>query len=91
MTLFTIAGQWHAPNWTADGKYFVSDLDGSLYRIPVSGANIGKPEKIFGDPEIDPHQRSCPLMGRQADRHHGYHAAATEEYAECGGIFTTRS
>jgi TolB protein len=51
-TLFTIEGEWHAPNWTADGKYVVSDMGGSLYRIPVSGANKGKPEKIYGDPKI---------------------------------------
>lgn len=51
-SLFTIEGEWHAPNWTADGKYVVCDLGGALYRIPVSGANIGKPEKIYGDPKI---------------------------------------
>ena len=45
-TLFTIDGEWHAPNWTPDGKYIVSDMGGSLYRIPVSGADSGKPEKI---------------------------------------------
>ncbi len=50
--LFTIEGEWHAPNWTADGKYVVCDLGGGLYRIPVSGANMGKPEKIYGDPKI---------------------------------------
>jgi TolB protein len=44
--LFTVEGEWHAPNWAADGKYFVSDMGGSLYRIPVSGANNGTPEKI---------------------------------------------
>jgi TolB protein len=46
-TLFTIDGEWHAPNWTADGKYIVSDLGNALYRIPVSGADRGKPEKIY--------------------------------------------
>ncbi|HWE85245.1 MAG TPA: hypothetical protein VG267_09900 [Terracidiphilus sp.] len=46
-TLFTIDGEWHAPNWTPDGMYIVSDMGGSLYRIPVSGANSGKPEKIY--------------------------------------------
>jgi TolB protein len=45
-TAFTIEGEWHAPNWTADGKYVVSDMGGDLYRIPVSAANSGKPEKI---------------------------------------------
>lgn len=45
--LFTIEGEWHAPNWTADGKYIVSDMGNALYRIPVSGADRGKPEKIF--------------------------------------------
>lgn len=45
-TLFTVDGEWHAPNWTADGKYLVSDMGGALYRIPVHGANAGKPEKI---------------------------------------------
>ena len=49
-TVFTVEGEWHAPNWTADGKYFVCDMGGSIYRIPMSGANMGKPEKIYGDP-----------------------------------------
>ncbi len=47
-TLFTVEGEWHAPNWTPDGKYIVSDMGGSLYRIPVSGAGMGTPEKIYG-------------------------------------------
>jgi TolB protein len=51
-TLFTIEGEWHAPNWTSDGKYVVSDMVGSIYRIPMSGPNLGKPEKIFGDPKV---------------------------------------
>ena len=50
--LFTIEGEWHAPNWTSDGKYVVSDMGGSIYRIPMSGANIGKPEKVYGDPNV---------------------------------------
>ena len=29
-TLFTIEGEWHAPNWTTDGKYVVSDMGGSI-------------------------------------------------------------
>jgi len=45
-TLFTIDGEWHAPNWTPKGQYIVSDMGGELYRIPVSGSNAGKPEKI---------------------------------------------
>ncbi|HTX75200.1 MAG TPA: hypothetical protein VMD29_03265 [Terracidiphilus sp.] len=45
--LFTIDGEWHAPNWTADGKYIVSDMGNALYRIPVSGVDKGKPEKIY--------------------------------------------
>jgi TolB protein len=49
-TVFTVEGEWHAPNWTADGMYFVCDMGGSIYRIPMSGANMGKPEKIYGDP-----------------------------------------
>jgi TolB protein len=50
--LVTIEGEWHAPNWTSDGKSVVSDMGGSIYRIPMSGANIGKPEKIYGDPKV---------------------------------------
>lgn len=45
-TLFTVDGEWHAPNWTRDGMYLVADMGGGLYRIPVSGANQGVPEKI---------------------------------------------
>jgi Tol biopolymer transport system component len=44
--LFTVEGEWHAPNWTPDGEYIVSDMGGSLYRISVSGGNAGRPEKI---------------------------------------------
>jgi hypothetical protein len=40
-TLFTIEGEWHAPNWTPDGMYIVSDMGSDLYRVPVSGANRG--------------------------------------------------
>ena len=47
-TLFSIEGEWHAPNWTHDGEYLVSDMGGGLYRIPMSGPNRGKPEKIYG-------------------------------------------
>lgn len=46
-TLFTLDGEWHAPNFTSDGKYIVSDMGNALYRIPVSGAAKGKPEKIY--------------------------------------------
>jgi TolB protein len=46
-TLFTIDGEWHAPNWTPDGMYIVSDMGGALYRIPASGANRGKLEKMM--------------------------------------------
>lgn len=46
-TLFTIQGDWNTPNWTPDGKYLISDTDGALYRIPVSGVGKGKPEKIY--------------------------------------------
>ncbi len=51
-TLFTIEGEWHAPNWTSDGKYVFADMAGSIYCIPVSGNNLGKPEKIYGDPKV---------------------------------------
>ena len=45
-TIFTVDGEFHAPNWTPDGKYIVSDMGGELYRIAVSGDKAGKPEKI---------------------------------------------
>ena len=45
-SMLTAEGEWHAPNWTPDGKYIISDMGGDLYRIPVSGAQGGKPEKI---------------------------------------------
>jgi len=35
-----------------DGKYIVCDMGGSLYRIPMSGANRGKPEKIYGSQKM---------------------------------------
>ena len=45
-TIFTVDGEFHAPNWTPDGRYIVSDMGGELYRIAVSGDKAGKPEKI---------------------------------------------
>jgi TolB protein len=51
-TLFTLDGEWHAPNFTADNKYIVSDMGNALYRIPVSGAGKGKPEKIYASPDM---------------------------------------
>jgi TolB protein len=51
-TLFSMEGEWHAPNWTPDGKYIISDMGGVLYRIAVSGANRGKPERIYGSPQM---------------------------------------
>ena len=65
-TLFTIKGEWHAPNWTSDGRYIISDMGGALYRIPVSGANKGKPEKIYASQHMiatNDHARSWD--GRQ--------------------------
>ena len=50
--LFTVEGEWHAPNWTADGVYLVCDMGFELYRIPVSGENKGNPEKIYRNPTL---------------------------------------
>lgn len=50
--LFTLEGEWHAPNWTPDGMYIVSDMGNALYRIPLSGAAKGKPEKIYASPNM---------------------------------------
>jgi Tol biopolymer transport system component len=50
--LFALDGEWHAPNWTPDGKYIVSDMGNALYRIPVSGADRGKPEKIYASASL---------------------------------------
>ena len=50
--LFSLEGEWHAPNWSPDGRYLVSDMGGSLYRIPMSGAERGEPEKIYASPKM---------------------------------------
>ena len=39
-TIFTIEGEWHAPNWTTDGKYVVSDMGGSIVGIAAAGAMV---------------------------------------------------
>lgn len=65
-TLFTIEGEWHAPNWTPDGEYIVSDMGGDLYRAPVSGANSGKPEKInVGQKMIATNDHALSWDGKQ--------------------------
>jgi TolB protein len=51
-TLFIIEGEWHAPNPSPDGNYIVSDMGGALYRIPMDGANKGKPEKIYENEKV---------------------------------------
>ncbi len=50
--LFSLEGEWHAPNWSADGLFFISDMGGSLYRIPLQGANRAKPEKIDANSKL---------------------------------------
>lgn len=51
-TLFTVRGEWHAPNWAPNGRYIVSDMGGALYRIPISGGDKGKPEMIYANPHV---------------------------------------
>ena len=51
-TLFTIRGEWHAPNWAPNDRYIVSDMGGALYRIPISGGDKGKPEMIDANPHV---------------------------------------
>jgi TolB protein len=38
-----IVGHFEAPNWSRDGKYFLYNQDGHIYKLPVTG---GKPEVI---------------------------------------------
>ncbi len=65
-TTFIIDGEWHAPNWTPDGKCIVSDMGGDLYRIPVSGAHAGTPEKInVGDKINATNDHALSWDGRQ--------------------------
>lgn len=45
-TVFTADGTWECPSWTRDGKYLISNMGGSLYRIPIDGDKTGAPEKI---------------------------------------------
>ena len=45
-TIFSADGQWECPVWTRDGKYLISNMGGSLYRIPVEGDKTGAPERI---------------------------------------------
>jgi len=44
--ILTVDGQFHAPNYTMDGKYLISDMGGELYRIPLHGDTAGPAEKI---------------------------------------------
>jgi TolB protein len=65
-TLFSIDGEWHAPNWTVDGRYIVSDMSNSLYRIPVGGPYRGKPEKIdMGKANILTNDHALSWDGKQ--------------------------
>ena len=45
-TVFTADGTWECPSWTRDGKYLISNMGGSLYRIPIDGDKTGAPKKI---------------------------------------------
>jgi Tol biopolymer transport system component len=38
-----IVGHFEAPNWSRDGKYFLYNQDGRIYKLPVTG---GKPEVL---------------------------------------------
>jgi len=41
--VFTADKHFEAPNWSKDGKYFLFNSDGHIFRLPVSG---GEPEEI---------------------------------------------
>src|SRR3989441_719454 len=43
-------GIWEAPNWSRDGRFLLSNSNGKLYRIPVSGAPA--PEAVNLDPSL---------------------------------------
>jgi hypothetical protein len=60
-------------------------MGGSIYRIPMSGTNIGKPEKIYGDPKVLLTNDHALSWTQQADRRHRYLAAIAEKHAKCGG------
>jgi len=58
-TVFTGDGTWECPSWTRDGKYLISNMGGSLYRIPIEGDRTSAPEKIT--------DRSAPRSDLQSD------------------------
>jgi TolB protein len=49
MVIYEKAGRFEAPNWMPDGKKLLFNMDGSLYKIPVTGGEIEKLNTDFAD------------------------------------------
>jgi Tol biopolymer transport system component len=55
MIIFEKAGRFEAPNWMPDGKKLLFNMDGLLYKIPVTGGEIEKLNTGFADRNNNDH------------------------------------
>jgi len=55
MVIYEKAGRFEAPNWMPDGKKLLFNMDGSLYKIPVTGGEIEKLNTGFADRNNNDH------------------------------------
>ena len=49
IVIYEKAGRFEAPNWMPDGKKLLFNMDGSLFKIPVTGGAIEKLNTDFAD------------------------------------------
>lgn len=55
MVIYEKPGRFEAPNWMPDGKQLLFNMDGSLYKIPVTGGALVKLNTGFADRNNNDH------------------------------------
>ena len=55
LIIYEKQGRFEAPNWMPDGKKLLFNMDGSFYKIPVTGGEIEKLNTGFADRNNNDH------------------------------------
>jgi Tol biopolymer transport system component len=64
-TLYSADAVFEAPNWSADGKYLLTNSGGRLFRVPVDGAGNVTPEPVNIDPSLRLNNDHAPSPDRK--------------------------
>src|SRR6266550_1436260 len=52
-TVYRADRRFEAPNWSRDGRYFLINREGRLYRLPVSGSQLAELPVDLATPRIN--------------------------------------